>query len=554
MNFWKKLSLRMKLISLSSFMTLIIVTVSLNSYLGLHQVEKDTDIIAENSLPNLVSFGEMESYFKSIRIDLRTLAIEGIEKDQEQQAISSVKTYIEKYNETEKKYLAIGFLPGEKELFEELSAEWKKFIEIGSRVIELNSSHSVQDRQKMLEIFKKDCPDSANKVDLAIQKLMNFHKSNANQFVADAHSTVTNSDLRNLFLGLTGSILGLVIGFFVSLQVSNKLGLVAASLDESATNVSSSSAQIAASSDQLSQSTTEQSAALQETAASLEEITAMITRANESSVDSIKSSESSFKRAEDGRIAVQEMLKAMQDISDSNDQIVDQINQSNLQLNEIAGLIKDIGTKTKVINEIVFQTKLLSFNASVESARAGEHGKGFAVVAAEVGSLAQMSGNAAKEIAEMLDSSVTKVDQIVISTKAKIEELATQGKAKIQVGIQVAQSCTDILAEIVENSSAVAGLSKEIAQASNEQTQGVTEINKAMGQLDVVTQQNASAGEQAASAAKNLNSQAEQLQTIVVELNLLLSGSSTNAAVLPKIQNPESTVMTGKKTGMKTAS
>ncbi|MBC7465119.1 MAG: hypothetical protein H7256_03945 [Bdellovibrio sp.] len=50
--------------------------------------------------------------------------------------------------------------------------------------------------------------------------------------------------------------------------------------------------------------------------------------------------------------------------------------------------MEEIGNKTKVINDIVFQTKLLSFNASVEAARAGEHGKGFAVVAEEVGKLA----------------------------------------------------------------------------------------------------------------------------------------------------------------------
>jgi methyl-accepting chemotaxis protein len=77
---------------------------------------------------------------------------------------------------------------------------------------------------------------------------------------------------------------------------------------------------------------------------------------------------------------------------------MNQINYSNEQMSEIVKVIQEIETKTKVINDIVFQTKLLSFNASVEAARAGEQGKGFAVVAEEVGNLAQMSGNAAKEI------------------------------------------------------------------------------------------------------------------------------------------------------------
>ncbi len=71
------------------------------------------------------------------------------------------------------------------------------------------------------------------------------------------------------------------------------------------------------------------------------------------------------------------------------------INRIALGLSKAAN--EDIGDKTKVINDIVFQTKRLSFNASVEAARAGEHGKGFAVVAEEVGNLAQMSKDKVQE-------------------------------------------------------------------------------------------------------------------------------------------------------------
>ncbi|MHA0111674.1 methyl-accepting chemotaxis protein, partial [Klebsiella pneumoniae] len=78
---------------------------------------------------------------------------------------------------------------------------------------------------------------------------------------------------------------------------------------------------------------------------------------------------------------------------------------ANSQLQSISNIIGEISAKTNIINDIVFKTQLLSFNASIEAARAGQHGRGFAVVAEEVGNLAQMSGNAAKEIRALLEDS-----------------------------------------------------------------------------------------------------------------------------------------------------
>lgn len=215
-----------------------------------------------------------------------------------------------------------------------------------------------------------------------------------------------------------------------------------------------------------------------------------------------------------------------------------QINQSNEQMTDIVRVIQEIGNKTKVINDIVFQTKLLSFNASVEAARAGEHGKGFAVVAEEVGNLAQMSGNAAKDISSMLGESIQKVEAIVQDTKVKVESLVAQGKGRVEAGVNVARQCGEVLNEIVSDVTSVSGMAKEIASASQEQSIGISEINKAMGQLDQVTQQNASASEHAASAAQKLSTQAESLQRSVVSLVGTIEGAKGAAGQAPT--NPSS--------------
>lgn len=94
---------------------------------------------------------------------------------------------------------------------------------------------------------------------------------------------------------------------------------------------------------ELSASTAQQASALQETVTTLDEVKAMVAKNAENA-----------KRSQ------------IEDINLSNAEIIAQIEQSNHEISKIVQLVGEIGDKTKIINDIVFQTKLLSFNASVE--------------------------------------------------------------------------------------------------------------------------------------------------------------------------------------------
>lgn len=329
-----------------------------------------------------------------------------------------------------------------------------------------------------------------------------------------------------LIIILISTLVLFASGMYFRRFVIKTIDEVATSLEQSTLQTTAMAEKLSTTSKNLSESTTQQAASIESTASSLEQITHMIAKASDSADSTAKTSTESQQKAEEGRQAVEQMLASINEISQSNDAFMMQVTDSNQQMADIVNVIQEIASKTKVINEIVFQTKLLSFNASVEAARAGEHGKGFSVVAQEVGSLAQMSGNAAKNISDLLQESINKVEKIVNDTRSRVEVLVEQGKEKLETGVNVANQCSNLLNEIVKNVNDVSELAKDISVASKEQSQGVGAINKSMSQLDVVTQKNATTGEEAAEAAQELSAQAEVLKGSVNDLLMTIHGKN----------------------------
>jgi methyl-accepting chemotaxis protein len=328
-----------------------------------------------------------------------------------------------------------------------------------------------------------------------------------------------------IMISIFSIALASTIAFFILRATNTVINKVIDSLNEGSAQVSSASTQIASSAQELSQSSSEQAASLEETAASIEEMNSMVAKNTENANSVSQNSNESQKKAEFGKHIVSKMIDSMKDISVSNDSIMDQVNKSNERIAEIVNVINEIGMKTRVINDIVFQTKLLSFNASVEAARAGEHGKGFAVVAEEVGNLAQMSGDAAKEISTLLDESTKRVHTIVEQTKQIVESQMQKGKETVKRGSDIAVECGGVLDEIVENVARVSAMAGEMAMASQEQSRGIDEITKAMNQLDQATQMNAATSEESASAAEELSAQATSLKASVSELISVIKGA-----------------------------
>ncbi|AXX93170.1 chemotaxis protein [Malaciobacter molluscorum LMG 25693] len=226
----------------------------------------------------------------------------------------------------------------------------------------------------------------------------------------------------------------------------------------------------------LAKSANEQAASLEETAAAIEEITSII-KSSTAKVDEMSTLANDLNNSSTvGKTLATETTQAMEDI----DAKVSAINEA-----------------ITVIDQIAFQTNILSLNAAVEAATAGEAGKGFAVVAAEVRNLASRSAEAAKEIKELVETATSK---------------ANEGKV-------ISNKMIGGYNELNEKIEQTIGLIDSVSTASKEQEQGIVQINDAINNLDRATQVNANSASEISSLSEGVNLLSSNLNEISQRAN-----------------------------------
>lgn len=524
----KKLSLKRKMIGVFALSSLSLFLVGMTGFYTLQKVSAKYDYVARVSLNKIIILSQIRSNALEIRVVLNRLGVAGLSEKMIQESIAFINKKMTDYEEGEKAYLEIPFIEGEEKLYDMQNESWKKVNDIGKQL--LTFLKKPEAHEKYVSLLTTDFRKNANQHSEELTTLIDSQAKEAKKWVADSESTARSGNILSGIMIVVGCFFALLLGQIFSDALSKTLNQIAQTLSHGANEVALASRKVSDAGAELSSGATEQAAALQETVASVDEISAMVSKNAENAQTSREVSTRGHESAQKGKLAVEGVIQAIEEINRSNTEIMAQIENSNREISNIAQVIGEIGNKTKVIDDIVFQTKLLSFNASVEAARAGEHGKGFAVVAEEVGNLAQMSGNAAKEISQMLQESIQKVEGIVTETRSKMNQLVAAGKEKVEAGTVVAKHCGELLNEIVTDNSEVSRMVSEIAVASSEQSQGVQEVSKAMSQLDQVTQQNATASQDSASAAVQLSKQAEALRGAVSLLNQAIKGTESEQA------------------------
>ncbi|WP_161597686.1 methyl-accepting chemotaxis protein [Fluviispira multicolorata] len=305
---------------------------------------------------------------------------------------------------------------------------------------------------------------------------------------------ITISSILAIFLMFGGT-------FFANL-ISVPLAKLSKDLIQSAENMEKKSKYLTQMSENVGNSSKEQANSIQETAAAIAEVTSMITRTSALTVQSGTLAHKISEGTAQGGESVNRMVTSMEAIQESSQ-----------RLSDIEAIIKQIETKTMVINEIVTKTELLSLNASIEAARAGEYGKGFAVVAEEVGNLANTSGRSSNEIRDLLEKSRGSVQEILQLTVERVSEGQNKTIEVKNTFEKITTDVNDINAQMTQ-----------ITDATREQEIGVKQIASAMAKIDASAIQNTESAEKSISASTDVFKISKELKDIAFKTENIIFG------------------------------
>lgn len=360
---------------------------------------------------------------------------------------------------------------------EEIKGSYLEILEGMNQILD-SALEPVNEAIGVLQEFSKGNLDVSVKGDYKgehakIKEALNSTINKISFYISEISRVTNELSNKNLDVKIKGNFLGSFKEIEVSLlTIVNYYNDIFKQIQSSIKEISYGVENVNSVALNVSHGVSEQASAIEEITASISEITEQIKATSNAIQQANSLSINLISSASSVEVKVKEVMVSMEDIDVSS--------------NNIYKIIK-------IINEIAFQTNILSLNATIEATKAGEYGKSFAVVAEEVRKLSERSAEAVKESSKLIEDTISKVQ---VSKNAVLET-------------------TTSIEDILNKEKNIGELLNHISETSKVQATNIEQINLAITEVSKVTEQNANNSESTASYTEEVLKETNQLKEVV---------------------------------------
>lgn len=379
----------------------------------------------------------------------------------------------------------------------------------------------------MANLYIKEGPESGNKymhnfdeiAEKMDEEILNL-KHAVEKPVTDSFVKI-NDEIAKIYNLVKFGFLIFLVGFILISVINikklmNDINIVLNELADVVSGLATAAKQSIHDSNVLNRISDEQMSSLTDTVAAAHEIDQMVD-SNKRATKLLQGKAQSVKDlAENGLKIVENLHEQSKKQVDSSAQFQSKIDDNLKLFESVQKSISQIKEKTTVINDIVFQTKLLSFNAQIEAARAGEYGRGFAVVAEEVGKLAVLSNQAAQSINQIIDTSIGEIQGTVKTVNENVGEITKENIRSSEASRKGVIECKKSFEIIYQNVEELSSESGNIAVSTEQQSVALTQLNQTAHELQNTSE---TAKLSIAQSISNVDEISKNIESLVVVSN-----------------------------------